>query len=109
MLKWAIVDKFHDYLYGTKFTVRTDNNPLTYVLTSAELNATGHRWLSALATYDFNLQYKAGSQNVDADVLSRYPADAAETTNWMDIPRSGVKAICGRVKSTGLKKRRTDW
>lgn len=99
-LKWAIVDKFHDYLYGTKFTVRTDNNPLTYVLTSAKLNATGHRWLSALATYDFNLQYKAGSQNVDADVLSRYPADAAETTNWMDIPRSGVKAICGRVQST---------
>ncbi|KAL7878008.1 hypothetical protein SRHO_G00046510 [Serrasalmus rhombeus] len=40
-LKWAIVDKFHDYLYGVK--LRTDNNPLTYVLTSAKLNATGHR------------------------------------------------------------------
>lgn len=42
-LKWAIVDKFHDYLYGAKFTVRTDNNPLTYVLATAKLNATGHR------------------------------------------------------------------
>uniref|UniRef100_A0A672J9G5 Reverse transcriptase/retrotransposon-derived protein RNase H-like domain-containing protein n=1 Tax=Salarias fasciatus TaxID=181472 RepID=A0A672J9G5_SALFA len=30
-LKWAIVEKFHDYLYGARFTVRTDNNPLTYV------------------------------------------------------------------------------
>lgn len=29
-LKWAVVDKFHDYLYGAQFTVRTDNNPLTY-------------------------------------------------------------------------------
>ncbi|KAK2904105.1 hypothetical protein Q8A73_010762 [Channa argus] len=28
-LKWAVVDKFHDYLYGAQFTVRTDNNPLT--------------------------------------------------------------------------------
>lgn len=42
-LKWAVVDKFHDYLYGAKFTVRTDNNPPTYVLTTARLNATGHR------------------------------------------------------------------
>ena len=35
-LKWAVVDKFHDYLYGARFTVRTDNNPLTYVLTTAK-------------------------------------------------------------------------
>lgn len=64
-LKWSVVDKFHDYLYGAKFTVRTDNNPLTYVLTSAKLNATGHRWLSALATYDFKVQYHPGSHNID--------------------------------------------
>ncbi len=70
-LKWAVVDKFHDYLYGAKFTVRTDNNPLTYVLTSAKLNATGHRWLAALSTYDFGIQYRPGRENVDADLLSR--------------------------------------
>ena len=29
-LKWAVTDKFSDYLYGTKFIVLTDNNPLTY-------------------------------------------------------------------------------
>ena len=45
-LKWAVTDKFHDYLYGNKFQVRTDNNPLTYVLTTAKLDATGHRWLA---------------------------------------------------------------
>ena len=52
-LKWAVSDKFHDYLYGSKFTVRTDNNPLRYVLTTAKLDATGHRWLAALSSYDF--------------------------------------------------------
>ena len=31
-LKWSVTEKFHDFLYGNKFTVRTDNNPLTYVL-----------------------------------------------------------------------------
>lgn len=58
-LKWAIVDKLHDYLYGAKFEVRTDNNPLTYVLTSAKLDATGHRWLAALSTYDFKVQVRS--------------------------------------------------
>ncbi len=93
-LKWAVVDKFHDYLYGAKFLVRTDNNPLTYVLTSARLNATGHRWLAALATYDFSLQYKPGKHNMDADVLSRYPTSAAVADEWKEIPQSAVKAVC---------------
>lgn len=35
-LKWAVSDKFHDYLYGTSFQVITDNNPLTYVLHKAK-------------------------------------------------------------------------
>ncbi len=94
-LKWAIVDKFHDYLYGAKFTVRTDNNPLTYVLTTAKLNATGHRWLAALTTYDFNVQYKPGKSNIDADLLSRNAQDFQE--EWEDISPSGVKAFCRQV------------
>lgn len=98
-LKWAVVDKFHDYLYGVKFVVRTDNNPLTYILTSAKLNATGHRWLAALATYDFSLQYKPGKQNVDADVLSRYPA-SKESDEWEEIPQTAVKAVCQLTSSS---------
>ena len=39
-LKWAITEKFRDYLYGGTFEVFTDNNPLTYILTSAKLDAT---------------------------------------------------------------------
>ncbi|XP_064417743.1 uncharacterized protein LOC135358269 [Latimeria chalumnae] len=74
-LKWAICNKFHDYLYGTEFTVVTDNNPLTYVLTTAKLDATGHRWLAALSLYDFTISYKAGSLNGDSDGLSRRPQD----------------------------------
>ena len=41
-LKWVITEQFHDYLCGSTFVVYTDNNPLTYVLTSVELDATGH-------------------------------------------------------------------
>ncbi|KAJ8340547.1 hypothetical protein SKAU_G00351800 [Synaphobranchus kaupii] len=96
-LKWAVVDKFHDYLYGARFTVRTDNNPLTYVLTTAKLNATGHRWLAALATYDFSVQYRPGKHNIDADLLSRNPHCKKTEGEWMDIPQPGIKALCKQV------------
>ena len=44
-LKWAVSDQFRDYLYyAPKFTLYTDNNPLTYILTSAKVNATSLRW-----------------------------------------------------------------
>ena len=66
-LKWAVTEKFHDYLYGNQFQVCTDNNPLTYVMSSAQLDATGHRWLAALSTFNFSLKYKGGKSNNDAD------------------------------------------
>ena len=40
-LKWSICERFHEYLYGGEFEVHTDNNPLTYVLMTARLDATG--------------------------------------------------------------------
>ena len=70
-LKWAVTDKFRDYLYGSKFVVLTDNNPLTYVLSSARLDATGQRWVASLADFDFSIKYRCGKKNIDADSLSR--------------------------------------
>ena len=70
-LKWAVTEKLHDYLYGTKFEAVTDNNPLTYVLTTAKLDATGQRWIAALSNYKFDLKYRSGKKNADADGLSR--------------------------------------
>ena len=46
-----------------------DNNPLTYVLTSARLNATGHRWVVELADFKFNINYRPRKSNADADTL----------------------------------------
>ena len=73
-LKWAICDEFRDLLYyAPSFYVYTDNNPLTYVMKSAKLNATGHRWVAELSNFNFTIKYRPGKQNVDADFLSRSP------------------------------------
>ncbi|XP_063438199.1 uncharacterized protein LOC134719148 [Mytilus trossulus] len=108
-LRWAICDKFNDYLYGAKFTVLTDNNPLTYVLSSAKLDATGHRWIAALSAFDFDIKYRPGKQNTDADALSRLPAllqrqectpdeSYSHISEISKIPITSVKAICSLLQ-----------
>ena len=99
-LKWAICDHFRDYLYyAPSFTVYTDNNPLTYVLTSAKLNATGLRWVGDLADFNFTIRYWPGKANVDADTLSRMPPDISsymetctETTS-QDVLQAVVSSV----------------
>ena len=71
-LKWSICDKFKDYLLGSKFTVFTDNNLLCYIK-SRKLGAAQIRWLSELALYDFDIVYRTGKSNLNADALSRRP------------------------------------
>lgn len=75
-MKWAICERFREYLYhATSFVVYTDNNPLTYVLSTAKLNATTHRWIAELADYNFTIKYRPGRVHRDADGLSRMPLD----------------------------------
>ena len=83
-LKWSVTDRFHEYLYGATFEVFTDNNPLTYILSTAKLDAMGHRWVASLGPYNFKLHYKPGKLNVDADSLSRI--------NWHTIDPTQVRA-----------------
>ena len=95
-LKWAVTEKFSDYLTANHFTVLTDNNPFTHILTSAKLDATGQRWASALGQYNFTIKYRAGLRNQDADAMSRYPhfktVDSDGTV--ISIEDQTVKEIC---------------
>ena len=59
-LKWAIMEHFKEYLLYQPFLVKTDNNPLTYIMTVPNLDATGHQWDGALAKFNFWLEYQKG-------------------------------------------------
>ena len=98
-LKWSVTEKFSDYLSNKHFSVLTDNNPLTYILTSAKLDATGQRWVSALGLYSFDITYRSGLRNGDADGMSRYPHDKLklDDNEAVKIDNSTVKAICGYI------------
>jgi hypothetical protein len=101
-LKWAVTEKFKDYLAIQHVTVLTDNNPLTYILTSAKLDATGHRWASALGEFNFDIKYRAGYKNIDADVMSRLPGIDKTDGDTFIMNNSAVKAICNLTTTTPL-------
>ena len=69
-MKWSI-EHFQTYLLGCHFKVCTDNNPLTYFLTSPNMDAMRQRWINELVKYDFSLKYQKGKNNTVADALSR--------------------------------------
>ena len=100
-LKWAITEQFHEYLspYGknrNEFVVRTDNNLLTYIFSSANLDAAGQRWVAHLASYNFSLEYQKGKDNTVADFLSQmneHLPDEEVQEYLNQIPHPGVKAV----------------
>ena len=70
-LKWAIMEQFREYLQYQPFRVKTDNNPLTYVMSTPNLDAVGHRWVASLAGFNFTIEYLWGADNKVDDALSR--------------------------------------
>ena len=95
-LTWAVVKKFHEYLYGSTFNVYTNNKLLTYVLTTAKLDAASHPWVTSLANYNFRLPYQAGKTNIDADALSRVSQPECMPDNSgtsLKVTATAVRAI----------------
>ena len=99
-LKWAITDRFHDYLYGgNSFEVCTDNNSLTYVLSTAKLDASRYRWVARLPNYNFNIHCKSGTTIIDTDALSQIQwPDILSDPDIVDFDESigtqSINAIC---------------
>ena len=69
------VTHFRPYLYGRKFALVTYHKPLVWFQNSKDPCSRVSRWRLKLAEYDFDVVYKAGKMNVNADALSRNPTD----------------------------------
>ena len=100
-LKWVITEQFHEYLspYGknrNEFVVHTNSNLLTYIFSSANLDAAGQCWVACLASYNFSLEYQKGKDNMVADFLSRMNEclPEEEVQEYLNkIPYPEVKAV----------------
>ena len=100
-LKWVVTEQFHEYLspHGknrNEFVVHTDNNLLTYIFSSANLDAAGQCWLAHLASYNFSLEYQKSKDNMVANFLSQMNEHLPEegVREYLNkIPHPGVKAV----------------
>ena len=72
------VKKVHQYLFGRQFTICSDHKPLQHIFAETRpipslASARLQRWALTLGAYSYQIQYKPGKDNSNADVLSRLP------------------------------------
>jgi hypothetical protein len=67
--------KWHPYLIGSHFKVKTDHDSLKYFLEQRLSLEEQQKWVTKILGYDFEIVYKKGKQNVVADSLSRKDED----------------------------------
>ena len=72
------VKRFHQYIYGRKFSIVSDHKPLQYLLNEnkaipAMASARLRRWALTLSAYQYSISYRPGEKIANADGLSRLP------------------------------------
>ena len=67
------IKHFHVYLYGRPFKIFTDNSSITWLYRQKEPKGRIARWILQLLQYDFDIIYKTGKSNTNADAISRIP------------------------------------
>ena len=72
------INFFDHFLFGQKFVVYTDHKALVYLLKSKRLNKRLYGWLLKLLDFSFEICYKPGRENADADGLSRQAWGSSE-------------------------------
>ena len=100
-LKWAITEQFHEYLQYQPFRVKTDNNPLTYIMSTPNLDAVGHRWVVSLAGFNFTIEYLRGVDNKVADALSR-------VGDRLELDTDSVHKLLSHTKDPMVPRAETD-
>ena len=100
--------RFREYLQYQPFLIRTDNNLLTYVLTTPNLDTVRHRWVAAMVGYNFEIQYMCGSDNKVADALSRVGEHLDEDDIKELLDQSAIKELLSHAVHYGVPQAESD-
>ena len=107
-LKWAMTEQFREYLQYQPFLVRTNNNPLTYIMTTPNLDAIGHRWVAAMAGYNSEIEYVRGTDNKVADALSRVGERLDEEAIKELLDQGAIKELLNHAVRYGVPRAEAD-
>ncbi|GAQ91134.1 putative transposon-encoded protein with retrovirus polyprotein and reverse transcriptase domain [Klebsormidium nitens] len=84
------------YLYGVHFKLYTDHRPLEWLMTSQNLTGMHARWALMLQEFDFEVKYRKGLVNMNADRLSRNPLPETEDRRERGCMTTRRQSRCGR-------------
>lgn len=96
---WA-VKHFRPYLWGRKFSIYTDHRPLAWLYSLNDPNSKLTRWRLRLEEYDFDIYYKKGAQNTNADALSRVKINYTDESVYISKKMNGKEV--GRIRVYAL-------
>ncbi|KAJ0177013.1 hypothetical protein K1T71_007022 [Dendrolimus kikuchii] len=72
---------FRPYLYGHRFKILTDHKPLQWLFSCKDPGSRLVRWRLKLEEFEYEIQYKKGKINSNADALSRFPVNPIQPGN----------------------------
>lgn len=96
---WA-AKYFRPYLFGHKFKIITDHKPLTWLMSLKEPNSKLIRWRLKLEEFDYEIVYKKGKLNTNADALSRIKLNDPKNNNYVDINTNDIVSNHGTSGTT---------
>jgi len=89
------LEKFLQYLLGSKTTIFTDHSTLRYLMQKKDAKARLIRWILLLQEFDLEIKDKKGVENVVADHLSRIPNAQVEIIPINeDFPDECIFVMC---------------
>ena len=91
-----VIKHFRPYLYGRKFRIVSDHKPLAWIMNVKDPGSRLVRWRLQLEHYDYEIVYKPGRLNTNANALSRVKAlerdgSALEESRVNALKRDGSK------------------
>ena len=89
---WA-TKYFGPYLYGRHFKVVTDHKPLTWIMNVKDPGSRLLRWRIQLEEFDYEVAYKKGLLNTNADALSRINHVATVKGNEVTLDEESKRLI----------------
>ena len=81
--------QFRHYLLGRQFTLQTDHAPLQW-LSCQKMEGLLCRWALSMQEFDFNIEYRKGSANGNADALSRCHGEFSIAVTLLDTGQADI-------------------
>ncbi|KRZ85337.1 Transposon Tf2-8 polyprotein [Trichinella sp. T8] len=81
---------FRHYLLGRSFTILSDHTPLQWHA-AQKMDGRLARWALSVQEYDYDIKYRTGSNNGNADALSRSTVNFCALAIQSDIPMNVIR------------------